>query len=271
MPRTTPPRATAPRAMTRRAYRALAAKVLLIFTCVGVFGASTGGAAELTVTAVQGDGLTVEVGLCVAQRSLPFHRCKAAAGDGEGVRFVDLAAGKYVVLLDGDVMWNADPVDIELTADSRHSVTVELTPMVDFEALASTYRLWEIRLHRLSGWGDGGTIEISGATTGRAAARWRQPPPRVRDTSAELELTPAEHDRLVSLLEGSRLFDGGHAGTDRTRTDGSFDTLRVSNGLATALLVTSGNPTFAVGDRRDLLRFIDELWRRLEGRGDGPR
>ncbi|MEM8931532.1 MAG: hypothetical protein AAGE94_10170 [Acidobacteriota bacterium] len=246
-----------PRPIHRQVTRA---SIVSLIVAVGIAGAS-----ELTVTAVQGDGLTVAVDVCVTHQETNAFRCEAAPEDGGGVRFTDLPAGPYVATLAGDPMWEGEPVEIEVAAEGDQSVTVELTTRIDFDTLSSRLGdFWRLRFDQTSGWGDGGTIEVVGYTSGKTVARWQ--PPRSTDPPIEIELTSTERDDFVAVLQRARLFDGGHVGTDTTPTDGPFDTLRMNNGGATAILVTSGNPTFAVGPRRELMQSLDALRRRLDSR-----
>lgn len=68
-------------------------------------------------------------------------------------------------------------------------------------------------------------------------------------------LTPEESLELRRLYEASLLFAGGHTGTDFTASDGVFEFLIV-RGVRAVVLVTSGNPTFQSGPRKDLLNWL---------------
>jgi hypothetical protein len=68
-------------------------------------------------------------------------------------------------------------------------------------------------------------------------------------------LTPEESLELRRLYDASRLFAGGHAGTDLTDVDGVFEILIV-RGARAVVLVTSGNATFRGGPRKDLLDWL---------------
>ena len=217
-------------------------------------------ASELTISPVQKDGLAVALDFCVMHQSIG-EQCEKPSDDAK-VRFTDLPAGNYSVYPLGDPMWHADPVEIELIDEGRHAVTFKMKTYVDFDALASQLqRGWRIRLDRTSVWG-GGSIDIFSTANGGATARtWSERSP---DQKSEIELTSADRDRLVDILERAQLFSGQYAGTDARSVDLSFDTLRVENGRAVAMLVTSGNPAFSVGARRELMLFFEEIQDRFE-------
>ena len=94
---------------------------------------------------------------------------------------------------------------------------------------------------------------------GRASVRceWNHTPPI--ELLHERALTPAEATRLLMLARESNLFSGGHIGTDSTSADGIFETLKVTESRGTAVLVTSGNSTFTLGSRRNLLDLLHTL------------
>jgi hypothetical protein len=82
-----------------------------------------------------------------------------------------------------------------------------------------------------------------------AAAHVGSPPERRR------KLTDVESAELRQLCDAAHLFDGGYVGADLTASDSIFETLKVSEGR-TAVLVTSGNATFARGPRKALLDWL---------------
>jgi hypothetical protein len=59
------------------------------------------------------------------------------------------------------------------------------------------------------------------------------------------------------MVEAASLFDGGYVGADLTPGDLFFDTLRVTQ-RRTAVLVTSGNPTFGNGARKALVDWFQQ-------------
>jgi hypothetical protein len=78
------------------------------------------------------------------------------------------------------------------------------------------------------------------------------------------ELTRADAQQLTVLVQRSRLFDGEYAGSDMTPSDGIFETLKVRAGATTAVVVTSGNPSFtSQSSRRELLALLTSLERVL--------
>lgn len=83
-------------------------------------------------------------------------------------------------------------------------------------------------------------------------------PPRI--LRAERTFTEADVTRLATLARASDLCTGGHTGTDARADDGELETLMTncSEGRV-AMLVTSGNPTFANNPRRQLLEHLHAL------------
>jgi hypothetical protein len=79
----------------------------------------------------------------------------------------------------------------------------------------------------------------------------------------ERALTPEEANRLLALARESNLLSGGNVGTDLTPGDGIFETLKVTESGQTAVLVTSGNSTFTMGSRRNLLDLLHTLLNEL--------
>ncbi len=85
-----------------------------------------------------------------------------------------------------------------------------------------------------------------------------EPPKSLR---AERALTPQEVTTFSALMRGSDLCSGGHTGRDTRAVDGVLETLMAgcSEGHV-AVLVTSGNPSFAANDaRRQLLDRLHAL------------
>jgi hypothetical protein len=78
------------------------------------------------------------------------------------------------------------------------------------------------------------------------------------------ELTRPDVQKLMELLQRSRLFSGDYAGADSTPADGVFETLKVTVGAQTAVIVTSGNPSFKTdASRAELLALMTSLERAL--------
>ena len=83
--------------------------------------------------------------------------------------------------------------------------------------------------------------------------------------SRNRDLTAGEVSEILKLSGASDLFAGGHVGTDSTAVDGLFETLMVTEtGRRTAVLVSSGNDTFTIGSRRDLIRLLYSLLNELQ-------
>lgn len=81
------------------------------------------------------------------------------------------------------------------------------------------------------------------------------------------KLTAADATRVAGLVGASNLFGGGHIGKDGTPGDGILETLRVSQSVGTAVLVTSGNDSFTAGARRELLDWLHAVLRDLQEGG----
>jgi len=71
-------------------------------------------------------------------------------------------------------------------------------------------------------------------------------------------ITADESEKLRQLYDAARLFEGEHIGLDLTARDGTFETLTVRGGRA-VVLVTSFNPTFQSGPRKELLDWLQRL------------
>jgi hypothetical protein len=71
-------------------------------------------------------------------------------------------------------------------------------------------------------------------------------------------ITADESEELRQLYDAARLFDDGHKGLDLTANDGPFEVLVVRGGPA-VVLVTSANPTFQSGPRKELLDWLQRL------------
>jgi hypothetical protein len=88
--------------------------------------------------------------------------------------------------------------------------------------------------------------------------------PAQKDAVARRELTRDEVARLVALVRDGKLLEGGHVGTDTTHADGMFETLKVTSTSGTAVLVTSGNSSFATGPRQSLLDLLHSVLHELQ-------
>ena len=71
-------------------------------------------------------------------------------------------------------------------------------------------------------------------------------------------ITADESGELRRLYDAAALFGGGHIGLDLTANDAMFEILTVRRGRA-VVLVTSGNPTFQSGPRKELLNWLQRL------------
>jgi hypothetical protein len=79
------------------------------------------------------------------------------------------------------------------------------------------------------------------------------------------ELTASEVGDILKFAGAADLFSGMHVGTDSTATDGLFETLRVTEpGRRTVVLVSSGNDSFTIGSRRDLIRLLYAVLNELQ-------
>lgn len=83
--------------------------------------------------------------------------------------------------------------------------------------------------------------------------------------SGNRDLTAVEVSQILKLSGASDLFAGGHIGTDSTAVDGLFETLMVTEpGRRTVVLVSSGNDSFTMGSRRDLIRLLYSLLNEMQ-------
>ena len=83
--------------------------------------------------------------------------------------------------------------------------------------------------------------------------------------SRDRALTASEVGDILKLSQASDLFAGGHVGANSTAVDGLFETLTVAEpGRRTVVLVSSGNDTFTIGSRRDLIRLLYSLLNELQ-------
>jgi hypothetical protein len=232
-------------------------------------GRATAGAADLEVAVVQGDGLPVEVALRL-ERSNPYELVSMQRTGVLGrTTFRGLSDGAYVVRADwyGE-LWAPQAAEVSIVRGESARLALTVRPRIDFRSLDDDYKgPWSVRIEWTSGWGDHGAIEIRGfiSTAGVQPTGAVFEPPYQPTEPKWIELDPDEADRLLATMKQAKLFGGGHVGTNTTSSDGPFDTLRVSNGSATAVLVVSGNPSFATGARRELLRLLTELRARLDG------
>jgi hypothetical protein len=81
--------------------------------------------------------------------------------------------------------------------------------------------------------------------------------------TAREELSLDAGKNLMSLVELSKLYDGGHVGGDSTPVDGVFEVLKLVSERGAVMVVTSNNPTFKSGSRQALLSALLALEKRL--------
>lgn len=83
--------------------------------------------------------------------------------------------------------------------------------------------------------------------------------------SRNRDLTAGEISQILKLSGASDLFTGGHVGTDSTAVNGLFETLMVTEpGRRTVVLVSSGNDSFTIGSRRELIRMLYGMLNELQ-------
>jgi hypothetical protein len=82
--------------------------------------------------------------------------------------------------------------------------------------------------------------------------------PSGRPVQRERVLRADERTQVISLVEASTLLSGGNLGRPDARVgiEGPFETLGVTRGQTTGVLVITGNPTFDSGSRRALLDLL---------------
>lgn len=78
------------------------------------------------------------------------------------------------------------------------------------------------------------------------------------------DLMASEVNDILKFAGASDLFGGGHIGTDATSVHGLFETLKVTQPPRTVVLVSSGNDSFTMGSRRDLIRLLYSLLNELQ-------
>jgi hypothetical protein len=90
-------------------------------------------------------------------------------------------------------------------------------------------------------------------------------PENTGSVSRDRALTAGEVSDILKLSQASDLLAGGHVGTNSTAVDGLFETLMVTeSGRRTAVLVSSGNDSFTIGSRRELIRLLYSLLNELQ-------
>jgi hypothetical protein len=104
----------------------------------------------------------------------------------------------------------------------------------------------------------------SGGASSRCV-RNATPPSHV---GGERKLTAEQTKQLLAVARDSDLWGGGHVGVDSTAADGLFETLKVNGSQGTVVLVTSGNPTFMSGRRRQLLQMLHTILDQLRSQAE---
>ena len=74
----------------------------------------------------------------------------------------------------------------------------------------------------------------------------------------------SEVSDILKFSRAADLFGGSHIGTDATSVDGLFETLKVTQPPRTVVLVSSGNDSFTIGSRRELIRLLYSLLNELQ-------
>jgi hypothetical protein len=105
-------------------------------------------------------------------------------------------------------------------------------------------------------------VIYGGAGTSSLRCEGNTVPPK--ELLRQRKLSSGEVARLVRLVHESRLLAGDYVGLDGTPGDGVFETLRITLGARTGVLVTSGNPSFTTGARRELLDWLQSLMTALQ-------
>jgi hypothetical protein len=104
-------------------------------------------------------------------------------------------------------------------------------------------------------------LDVSASLNGGQAELFCGPVPngaRGKGRTQTRRITADESEEMRQLYDAAKLFDGGYDGVDLTANDGPFEFLIVRYGHA-AVLVTSGNPTFRSGPRKELLNWLQRL------------
>ena len=107
------------------------------------------------------------------------------------------------------------------------------------------------------------TYEQSNSTGGLALVCTRFKNTRPEDLVASRKLSAAEVNAVAKLVVASDLYSGGHVGQFRGM-HGPFErleVLRCCGRSETVVLITTGNPSFAEGNRRALLNLLNE-WKK---------
>jgi hypothetical protein len=86
-----------------------------------------------------------------------------------------------------------------------------------------------------------------------------------KEVSRRYQLTPEQANRLTGLVRTSELLSGHYIGIEGVDSDGPpFETLKITLGGETGVLVTSGNNSFATGARRSLLDLLQAMLREAQ-------
>lgn len=225
----------------------------------------------LVVAARSAAGEPVQVTLCLDHQSRPDD-CQESNSQGLAT-FAGVSSGTYLLEIGEGLAWTdplrhvAVPPGVEV-----HRVELELTSALSARRETDPWSGgWGVTLDTSSGWSLGGTVRVTGSSYARATAHLvlRHADPASEDfprleASGELELSEEEERDLLAALRSTNLFDGDYAGIDARAVDFAFSTVTVANSWGTAILVTSGNPSFELGPRRELLDLLYDLYRRME-------
>jgi hypothetical protein len=153
------------------------------------------------------------------------------------------------------------PVALALVAAG---VLCSATPMAQMPRIERLELTWT----RESGWGTYCVLDVSLAREGRGRARMicHTAPHHIVNSrrievafEGDMVLEPSDVERLIDIAARADLFDGRYAGRDSRGGDGAFDRLQVTlNRGRTAILVTSGNPSFH-GEDEARTQLLQEL------------